>query len=437
MNRLIAVLAAASSPMLVLPIALLAYSEGPPPRVTGAPGDDPAACTQCHFGTRLNGGAGKVAILLPGGQTYTPGVKQHIQISISDPAQRRWGFEFTARLNSDLANGQAGDLTSTDSFTQTFCETGSVKPCPSTAPVQFISHTVAGTRLGTSNGVTFEFDWTPPTSADAGPVTLYVAGNAANGDGDLTGDHIYTSSVQLTPAVSQTSLPQISSNGVVSAYSFSSTIAPNSWVTIFGTNLSTSNRTWTGNDIVNGNLPQKLDDVTVTINGKSAYVEFINPGQINVLSPDDSSSGPVAVQVTNAAGQSNVFTAQLQPLSPGFFTFDGKYLAATHADNTSIGKPGLFASAPNSTTPAKPGEVVVLYGSGFGATNPVEPPGMLVSAIANLSTDVQMTIGGITAKVDFAGLIPGYAGLYQFNVEVPAAAPDGDQPVVAKINGVA
>ena len=155
---------------------LMAFSSGPDPRLTNAPGDD--VCRQCHGGTALNGGPGSVRIKLPGSNSYTPGVTQRISVELSDPAQKRWGFEFTARLNSDLKNGQAGSLAKSDNNTQVICENGSNAPCSAPGMVQFVTHTSAGTRNGTSGGVTFEFDWTPP-AADMGKVTFYVAGNAA------------------------------------------------------------------------------------------------------------------------------------------------------------------------------------------------------------------------------------------------------------------
>src|SRR5271165_6350436 len=186
-----------------------AHSYGPAPRVTGAPGDNPGACTQCHRGTALNGGAGSVNIAFQSGPVYIPGVRQRVTVTVADPAQQRWGFELSARLNSDLPNGQAGQLRPVDNFTQVICEDAGPEPCLS--GVSFIEHTSAGTRNGTKNGASFQFDWIPP-SADAGPVTFYVAGNAANGDANLTGDHIYTSSVQLNPVTPVA--PAISTNGV-------------------------------------------------------------------------------------------------------------------------------------------------------------------------------------------------------------------------------
>ena len=183
-----------------------AYSTGPDPRYTGAPGDAPGACTSCHLGQRVNTGQGSVKILLANGSSYTPGVKQHITVQVADPQQKRWGFQMTARLKSNLAESQAGDFTSTDGFTQVLCDNGNLKPCPANSPVQFIEHTAAGTRIGSASGVTFEFDWTPPAS-DAGNVVFYVAANAANGDGNLTGDHIYTANIELSVAAKNTPPP--------------------------------------------------------------------------------------------------------------------------------------------------------------------------------------------------------------------------------------
>src|SRR5215831_13023674 len=63
---------------------LEAFSSGPSPRNTGAPGDNPGACSSCHLGTTLNGGPGGVNIILPNGSSYTPGVTQHIMVQVSD-----------------------------------------------------------------------------------------------------------------------------------------------------------------------------------------------------------------------------------------------------------------------------------------------------------------------------------------------------------------
>src|SRR5262249_53993158 len=157
-----------------------------------------------------------------------------------------------------------------------------------------------------------------------------AVGNAANGNNSNSGDHIYSTNLQLTAAaVDTTPSPTVSSsNGVVNAASFQAPIAPNSWVTIAGTNLAASTRAWSPTDLAAGTLPTSLDGVSVTINGKPAYVEYISPTQINVLAPSDTAAGPVNVQVSVSGKTSSPVSANLQSLSPAFFTFDGKYAAA-------------------------------------------------------------------------------------------------------------
>lgn len=183
--------------------AASARSTGPNGRFTGAPGDNQAACTQCHTGAALNSGKGSVRIVFPGGAQYQPGATYRVKVEIRDPDQQRWGFQLTARLASNPAAAQAGDLRPTDGNARAICQDASAnKPCPDAAPIQLIMHTADGTRNGTRNGVDFEFDWTAP-SAGSGPVTMYVAGNAANGNGNNQGDLIYTSNLALDEAPSR------------------------------------------------------------------------------------------------------------------------------------------------------------------------------------------------------------------------------------------
>lgn len=172
-----------------------ARSFGPPLRVTGAPGDNPLACTQCHNSFPLNSGKGSVRVVFPGG-SYRPGMTYRLRVEVRDPDQQRWGFQLSARLASDPANAQAGDLVPTSDLTRVVCGNGAAKPCTANNQIQLIMHTVPGTRTGIRTGADFEFDWTAP-SAGAGTVSFYVAGNAANGDGTNQGDYIYTSSLTI------------------------------------------------------------------------------------------------------------------------------------------------------------------------------------------------------------------------------------------------
>jgi uncharacterized protein (TIGR03437 family) len=233
-----------------------------------------------------------------------------------------------------------------------------------------------------------------------------------------------------------TALPSIKPNGVLSAASSAAAIAPGTWVSIFGTALSLTTRAWRTSDFVNGVLPLSLDGVSVTINGKAAAIAFISPTQINALATDDSTTGLVPVVVKNTVGTSPSTLALLQTLAPGFFQFQfpGNYVAATHADGSYVAGPALVKLG-LSGTGAQPGETIVLYGSGFGSTQPaISATGPVIAALPlAVPTGLAIRIAGLDVPIAYAGLIS--PGLYQFNVVVPQL-PDGDVPVVAEMRGL-
>jgi uncharacterized protein (TIGR03437 family) len=221
------------------------------------------------------------------------------------------------------------------------------------------------------------------------------------------------------------------------------TIQGNSWVAIYGANLAPplSGRTWGASDIIGGKLPLSLDGVSVTINGKSAFVEYISPTQINVLAPDETTTGPAKVVVTNGGSASGAFLTQIEIYSPALFTFsppDQKYVAA------------ILPSGPNSTAiyvapinalgagvpsrPSRAGDIVEVYAAGFGPVNPTPPPGQVFFDAYPTVAAVTVTIGGLDSVVLWAGLTS--VGLYQLNVIVPAGLPGGDALVVATAGGV-
>ena len=254
----------------------------------------------------------------------------------------------------------------------------------------------------------------------------------------------YIASVTITPTdtsispvsvsvtlVVQGTQPAGTITAVVNAGSFQPGIASGTWLSIFGTNLSQRTYTWQAGDIVNGLLPTSLQGVSVTINGVPAYIDYISPSQINVLAPDDATFGNVQVQVITAQQASNAFSAQKSQFAPAFLTLGGSSVAALHTDYSVVGAPNLIPGA--VTTPAKPGETILLYAVGFGPSDPPQPSSQLVTTAAPLANPVQVTIGGLNASVTFSGLVQ--SGLYQFNVTVPAV-PNGDAAVLATIGGV-
>jgi uncharacterized protein (TIGR03437 family) len=228
--------------------------------------------------------------------------------------------------------------------------------------------------------------------------------------------------------------PSIDAGGVVSGASFQPGIVPGSWLTIKGSNLSpVASDTW-DKAIVNGILPTSLDGVKVNVGSQPAFVYFVSPGQINVQAPDVG-TGPVPVTVTTPSGTSVAVTANVVAQAPAFFLWPGSQAVATHnADGSLAVKNGTYAGT--TTVAAKPGEVLVLWGTGFGPTTPPVAAGIQVpgDTIHNTSP-VSIKIGSADALVYGAALAPTFAGLYQVAIQVPALA-DGDYPIKATVSGV-
>ena len=208
-------------------------------------------------------------------------------------------------------------------------------------------------------------------------------------------------------------------------------MSPGGFATVWGTGLSATTGGWW--DFPGGALPTSLDGVSVLVDGKKAYIAFISPGQINFVVPGDSTVGAVPVQVTNAKGSSNVYTSRLQTAAPVFFTYEAapQYAIGSLPNGTLVGAAGLLGSN-TVTQPAKPGDVVALWMTGLGPTTPAYPEGHLVTSSARLTNAATVTVGGVQAAVDWAGISG--AGLYQVNFHVPTV-PVGDQPIQVSVNG--
>jgi uncharacterized protein (TIGR03118 family) len=224
--------------------------------------------------------------------------------------------------------------------------------------------------------------------------------------------------------------PNVGASGITNAAQAAGGIAPNTFITIGGTNLAATKRSLVAADIVNGILPTTVDGVTVTINGQPAFVTYISPVQINAVTPVEfPTSGSVTVVVSNNTLTSATVNVEVQPLAPALFLIGG-YAAALHLDNTVVGPTTLV---PKNSTPAAPGETIVMFGTGFGITNPPAVNGGVISTAAPLVLTPAILFDNVAAKVSFAGLIA--TGVYQFNVEVPGGLPAGDVPVVASTGG--
>ena len=238
-------------------------------------------------------------------------------------------------------------------------------------------------------------------------------------------DRIRSVSVPGAPAGTA---PQIrSTDGIVNGASFFGPVSRGSWATIYGQNLTTgAARIWDSRDFLDNRLPTMLEGTSVTFNGVAAAVYFVSATQLNVQVPDGLPEGVVTVKVTTSTGSASA-TAVHQLIAPGLFTTgagkgtDDKaclYPAAVHLDGALVGRPG---SLPGSR-PAIPGEIILVFGTGFGASNPPQPTGVLHPPTL-LGSLPFASIGGAGASINAGALIS--PGLYQFNVVAPAGLAAG------------
>ncbi len=238
--------------------------------------------------------------------------------------------------------------------------------------------------------------------------------------------------------------PSVGQGGVVSASAFGEfpTAAPGSWIEIYGTSLAVDTRTWQGSDFKGVNAPTSLDGTSVSIGGQAAFIAFISPGQVNAQVPANVGTGPQPLMVTTPAGSSAPYTLTIQAVDPGLlappsFRVNGvQYVVALFANGTYVLPTGAIAGL--NSRPAQPGDVIVLYGVGFGPVSPasVAIAGQLVQELNSLPS-FNISIGGAAAPVAYAGLSPDFVGLYQFNIIVPNIAPTNAAPVTFSVGGTA
>ena len=227
--------------------------------------------------------------------------------------------------------------------------------------------------------------------------------------------------------------PVIAAGGVANAVSGAAGVSPETWISIYGSGFSTATGTVTSADLVNNTLPTSLGGVSVQINAKPAYMQYVSPTQLNVLAPADSSTGLVNVTVMNGVSTSNAVSAALADVLPGLAVLSNYVRAIRYPDEVLINGTGNAESGFSTAAAAGPGDVVALFGTGFGPTDPSVTPGLIFSGAYPTTNKVTVTIGGVAAEVLWAGLAA--AGLDQINVKIPSTLPDGDHIVIANVAG--
>ncbi len=252
-------------------------------------------------------------------------------------------------------------------------------------------------------------------------------------------------------------------------HSATATGAPNALATAFGTAFAGLGAQAAGSLDESGRLSTQAGGVCLTVNGVKAPLLFVSHSQINFQVPAETAGTRADIEVISGCGtveerRSGTAPFNIRPRVPRFFLLDGFGTAvALHGNGALVADGALIPGA----APAKPGEVVVLYGTGFGEVWPPLASGELAREASRVTANVSAglyvvdkfdgdILGGhddiwiwrwseyfgnvywerntvlytaselrSDADVLYAGVVPGFAGLYQVNVRIPHDAPAG------------
>ncbi len=223
---------------------------------------------------------------------------------------------------------------------------------------------------------------------------------------------------QLAPA--NAARPAIASVVSANLDRNSTTVAPGGLVTIFGTNLAkttTDLSGWEGT-----RLPDILNGVAVAVGGQRARLLYVSPGQINAVLPFETPLGRQQAAVNNGNGPAEA-PATVAAVAPAVFFGPSGGIVVKNSDFSLLGP----------ANPAHAGDVLVVFATGLGATNPaIEGASLAPSSPAVVIAPVAATIGGRDAEVIASVASPGFAGLYQVAVRVPAGVAAGNAPLVLR-----
>ncbi len=256
-------------------------------------------------------------------------------------------------------------------------------------------------------------------------VRLAMAADSSMADSSMAG----SDGTRTPAALASQAAPTIFAGAVVPAYGTANVIQPGEWVSIYGSNLASGMSLW------NNDFPTSLGNTSVAINGKAAYLSMVSPGQINLQAPDDTALGEVPVVVTTSAGQATTAVI-LSASSPSFLLRDSRHVTAIIVRSNGSGAFGDGAYdilGPTGdcfgyrTVAASAGDLVELFGVGFGPTTPAVPSGKAFSGAAPITGPFSLYINNVLITPSFVGVSG--AGLYQINFVVPPGLGEGDVPI--------
>ena len=437
------------------PVVARAESAMPSIGYTSAPADHNGQnCSVCHssFGAANSDTRGSVTVSIT---DYNPGVQQMIHVTVSHPTASRWGFQMTIREVSDETTEAGTFSTSTGVPFTVVCDDGthfgSAPPCNANNGRQFAEQ-INAPRTGTGAGFDWLVPWTPPQT-EVGRLHIYVAAVAADGDGTAQGDRVYTfeGTLPFVGACSLAAKPTLRT--VMNGASFQPPFSSTAMISIFGSGFQVSGlkRSVGLGDLENNNttFPTTLACVAIQVTGPGIAqpvripIAYVQEDQINAQAPEFVGTGPVMVSVILNPDKPNQLVSDVatlnseQTFAPAFFFIPNSTTIAAQIAGTSV--PIADPSLVPGGQAAKPGQIVTLYGTGFGDFMQPVPAGQLTTAADPLATPITVTVGTTTlpsADVLYAGTSPGsLGGLYQFNVRIPASTPDGDTLITISIGG--
>jgi uncharacterized protein (TIGR03437 family) len=222
--------------------------------------------------------------------------------------------------------------------------------------------------------------------------------------------------------------PFYTPSSIVNAASFKAgPLAPNTMATLYGRDLAFTTRAVDSGDLYNGTLPTTLlgTGVRLLIDGTLAFLYYVSPTQINFLVPSTLTPGTSRIQLVLDGKAAESVRIELAAQSPALFALDPETALATRLDG------GVVTSA----NPARPSEVILLFATGLGTTRPRLPAGQMPTGINWIErrSEFQITLNGNPvdrSNVLYVGAAPGFAGLYQINLRLPADLPPNPEIMI-------
>jgi len=320
-----------------------------------------------------------------------------------------------------------------DSYYGSFSINSGVAP-PCTSPLASTCQALVGHErlnyFGSSSVSDYTYDDTITLSGNsfANSYARYVVGDGGlveitSGIGPFLGLSVAVQAPSFTPTG-----VYIYPTGVINAASsapFTAGIAPGELLTIYGSNLAPASSA----PYIVGPSPfvTSVDNVQVSIGGLPAPIYYVSPGQVSAVVPYGITASTtcecVQIQVTNNGQLSNIVTEYLGQTAPGVLTYPQNGLGYGTIEDATTG------ALINAANPAVPGEIIAVYLTGLGAVTPGVADGALggpYPGTNNATNTFSVQFGTATASAPiFAGLAPGYSGLYQMNVTVPTGLTAG------------